>query len=74
MQHGPGNEHAAQVEAVRGGVLLLRSLLHSTGDNPALAAAGYYQGLPSVRQHGLYRDTQQYVQSVMALRHRFGGP
>ena len=56
------------------GVLLLRSLLNSTGGSPSLAAAGYYQGLPSVLRHGLYNDTQQYVNSVMALRHRFGGP
>jgi hypothetical protein len=26
-----------------------------------------------VRQHGLYSDTQQYVNNVMALRNRFGG-
>ena len=59
---------------VRGGVLLLRSLLDQTGGDPAMAAAGYYQGLQSVRQHGLYADTQQYVNNVMALRQRFGGP
>ena len=65
---------ASAASNVRGGVLLLHSLLNSTGGDPALAAAGYYQGLPSVQRHGLYRDTQQYVQSVMTLRHRFGGP
>lgn len=58
---------------VRGGVLLLRSLLHAAGGDPAVAAAGYYQGLPSVRAHGLYRDTQSYVNNVLALRQRFGG-
>ena len=58
---------------VRGGVLLLRSLLDQTGGDPSLAAAGYYQGLQSVRAHGLYSDTQQYVNNVMALRQRFGG-
>jgi N-acetylmuramoyl-L-alanine amidase len=58
---------------VRGGVLLLRSLLNQTGGDPALAAAGYYQGLASVRAHGMYSDTQQYVNNVMALRGRFGG-
>jgi hypothetical protein len=55
-------------------VLLLHSLLSSTGGDPALAAAGYYQGLGSVRQRGMFSDTQQYVNSVMALRQRFGGP
>jgi hypothetical protein len=39
-----------------------------------MAAAGYYQGLSSVRQHGMYSDTQQYVNSVLALRRQFGGP
>ena len=64
---------ASASDNVRGGVLLLRSLLNSTGGNPALAAAGYYQGLPSVQRDGVYPDTQQYVNSVMALSHRFGG-
>lgn len=58
---------------VRGGVLMLHSLLNATGGNQAMAAAGYYQGLPSVEQHGLYSDTQQYVNSVMSLAARFGG-
>jgi soluble lytic murein transglycosylase-like protein len=59
---------------VRGGVLLLRSLLDQSGGDPSLAAAGYYQGLQSVREHGMYSDTEQYVNDVMALRQRFGGP
>ncbi len=64
---------ASAVDNVRGGVLLLRSLLNSTGDSAATAAAGYYQGLSSVRQRGLYSDTEQYVRSVLALQQRFGG-
>jgi LysM repeat protein len=59
---------------IRGGVLLLHSLLDQTGGDPALAAAGYYQGLASVRAHGMYADTQRYVNNVMALRSQFGGP
>jgi LysM repeat protein len=58
---------------IRAGTLLLHSLLQQTGGDPAMAAAGYYQGLQSVRQHGLFPDTQAYVNSVMALRQRFGG-
>jgi N-acetylmuramoyl-L-alanine amidase len=58
---------------IRGGVLLLRSLLDQTGGDPAMAAAAYYQGLRSVQAHGLFADTQQYVNSVMALSQRFGG-
>ena len=64
---------ASASDNVRGGVLLLRSLLNSTGGDPAMAAAGYFQGLPSVRENGLYPSTQQYVNDVMALRSRFGG-
>jgi soluble lytic murein transglycosylase-like protein len=69
----PALAPASAVDNVRGGVLLLRSLLNSTGGDPALAAAGYYQGLPSVRQHGVYPSTQNYINSVLALRQRFGG-
>ncbi len=58
---------------IRAGVLLIHSLLNETGGDPALAAAGYYQGLPSVLARGEYPSTQQYVNDVMALRQRFGG-
>jgi N-acetylmuramoyl-L-alanine amidase len=64
---------ASASDNVRGGVLLLHALLSATGGDPAMAAAGYYQGLSSVRRNGLYSDTQQYVNSVLALRQRFGG-
>jgi N-acetylmuramoyl-L-alanine amidase len=58
---------------IRAGSLLLHSLLDATGGDPAMAVAGYYQGLQSVRQHGVFSDTQAYVNNVMALRQRFGG-
>ncbi|HTX32681.1 MAG TPA: LysM peptidoglycan-binding domain-containing protein [Solirubrobacteraceae bacterium] len=64
---------ASAVDNVRGGVLLLRSLLNSTGGDPAMAAAGYYQGLPSVERYGVYPSTQQYVNDVMSEAQRFGG-
>jgi LysM repeat protein len=70
---GPTLAPGSATDNVRGGVLLLHSLLDQTGGDPALAAAGYYQGLASVRAHGMYADTQQYVNDVMALRQRFGG-
>jgi hypothetical protein len=38
-----------------------------------MAAAGYYQGLQSVRDRGMYDDTKRYVDNVLALRSRFGG-
>ncbi len=52
---------------------MLHSLLDATGGDPAMAAAGYYQGLPSVQQHGMYPDTQQLRPDVLALEHQFGG-
>lgn len=58
---------------VRGGVLMLRSLLSATGGSPSMTAAGYYQGLPSVQRYGLFPDTQRYVKDVMALASSFGG-
>ena len=58
---------------IRGGVLLLHSLLQATGGSPSLAAAGYYQGLPSVQRHGLLPSTQRYVKDVMSLTSSFGG-
>lgn len=64
---------ASATDNIRGGVLLLRSLLNATGGNAALAAAGYYQGLPSVEQNGMLPSTQQYVNNVLALEQRFNG-
>jgi LysM repeat protein len=58
---------------IRAGSLLLHSLLGQTGGDTAMAVAGYYQGLQSVQQHGLYADTQAYVNNVLALQQRFGG-
>jgi LysM repeat protein len=70
----PPLQPASAADNVRGGVLLLRSLLSATGGDPALTAAAYFQGLGSVRSQGVLPSTQQYVQNVLALRARFGGP
>jgi LysM repeat protein len=70
---GPALATSSASDNIRGGVLLLHSLLNQTGGDPAQAAAGYYQGLASVRAHGMYADTQRYVNNVMALRQRYGG-
>ena len=64
---------ASAGDNVQAGVLFLRHLLQETGGDEATAAAAYYQGLQSVRDRGLYDDTQQYVANVQALRARFGG-
>jgi soluble lytic murein transglycosylase-like protein len=61
------------VDNVHAGTLYLRQMLQETGGDPALAAAGYYQGLASVREIGMLPETERYVANVMALRSRFGG-
>ena len=73
LDAGPPLAPASAADNVRGGVLMLHSLLNATGGDPAMAAAGYFQGLPSVQQHGMYPDTQQYVQNVLSLERQFGG-
>lgn len=64
---------SSPTDNVQAGTLYLRHLLRETGGDQNLAAAGYYQGLASVRGRGMYDDTKQYVNSVAALRARFGG-
>jgi LysM repeat protein len=64
---------ASATDNVRAGTLLLHSLLNQTGGDAATAAAAYYQGLPSIRAHGILPSTQQYVNDVMALQQRFAG-
>jgi soluble lytic murein transglycosylase-like protein len=58
---------------VHAGVLYLKRLLDETGGDESAAIAGYYQGLKSVRERGMYDDTSHYVDNVQALRARFGG-
>jgi soluble lytic murein transglycosylase-like protein len=55
---------------ITAGVALLSVLTHSA-KSVQQAVAGYYQGLQSVRDHGMYDSTKQYVANVMALRARF---
>jgi soluble lytic murein transglycosylase-like protein len=64
---------ASAHDNVHAGVLYLGRLLSMTGGDPAMAAAGYYQGLASVRRMGMLPETERYVANVMALRGRFGG-
>ena len=61
------------LDNVRGGVAVLQSLLAQSGGDESQAIAGYYQGLASVRAHGMFADTQRYVRDVLALQARFGG-
>jgi len=55
---------------ITAGVSLLSVLTHSA-TSMRQAVAGYYQGLQSVRDHGMYASTKQYVRNVMALRQRY---
>jgi LysM repeat protein len=55
---------------ITAGVALLSVLTHEA-KSERQAVAGYYQGLASVRAHGMYRSTKQYVANVMALRSTF---
>jgi LysM repeat protein len=68
----PLNPNSA-ADNVRGGVLYLRQLLNDFGGDQNSAIAAYYQGEGAVKSRGLYPETQQYVNSVNALRPRFGG-
>jgi LysM repeat protein len=52
------------------GVVLLRILTQSASSERQ-AVAGYYQGLRSVRENGMYPDTKRYVANVMYLKARF---
>lgn len=63
---------SSAADNVRAGSLMLHWLLNQTGD-PALAAAGYNEGLATLRRRGIIPQTQQYVRNVMTLRARFGG-
>jgi LysM repeat protein len=58
---------------IHAGVMYLKRLITDAGGDENAAIAGYYQGLASVRERGMYDDTQQYVNNVQALRSRFGG-
>ena len=48
---------------VEAGVAIMRALQRST-DRFEHAVGGYYQGLASVRQHGLFPDTKRYVANI----------
>jgi N-acetylmuramoyl-L-alanine amidase len=58
---------------VHAGVMYLKRLLTDAGGDENAAIAGYYQGLRSVQERGMYDDTERYVANVQALRSRFGG-
>ena len=56
---------------VEAGVAFLRHVYRLAGGDVDLTLAGYYQGLRSVRENGMYADTRRYIANVRALRDRF---
>jgi len=70
LARGPLNPASAE-DNVRAGALYLARLLRETGGDMRLAAAGYYQGLYSVRSRGMFEDTKRYVSNVMTLSARY---
>lgn len=54
---------------ITAGVVLLKVLTEQSSSTSD-AIAGYYQGLASVEDNGMYEDTKQYVANVKALRKR----
>jgi LysM repeat protein len=67
--HRSLNLYDAQ-DNITAGVALLSVLTHEASSTRR-AVAGYYQGLQSVRDHGMFGSTRQYVADVMALRQRY---
>lgn len=53
------------------GVAFLQYLWELTGGDVRQTLAGYYQGLASTRQNGMYPSTKAYIANVLALRERF---
>lgn len=62
------NDPADNVEA---GVAFLRYLYRLADGDVDMTLAGYYQGLRSVRDNGMYDDTRRYIANIQALRSRF---
>jgi N-acetylmuramoyl-L-alanine amidase len=56
---------------VTAGIAFLDYLYDLTGGDIRKSLAGYYQGLASVSDNGMYTDTKQYIRNVVALEARF---
>jgi LysM repeat protein len=76
VQHNLGGASLnpdSATDNVHAGVMYLKHLLDQSGGNEDAAIAGYYQGMSSVQNRGMFDDTKRYVANVQALRGRFGG-
>ena len=56
---------------ITAGVAYVAYLWRLTGGDTRKTLAGYYQGLASVAEHGMYPSTHSYIANVKALRDRF---
>jgi soluble lytic murein transglycosylase-like protein len=55
---------------VTAGVAIIRSLL-ATSSSQDIAIASYYQGAYSVKTHGMFSDTKNYVAAIKAHQKNF---
>jgi soluble lytic murein transglycosylase-like protein len=53
------------------GVAYLHELMRQFGFHERKALAAYYQGVWSVRTHGVYAETRAFVADVVSLKYRF---
>jgi LysM repeat protein len=58
---------------IRAGVFWLAVLVSYYGGNERLAIAAYYEGTKALARYGMFADTLQYVNNVLALKTGFGG-
>ena len=58
---------------IHAGVYWLAQLVSYYGGNERPAAAAYYEGTRNLERRGLFDDTVQYVNNVLALKNQFGG-
>jgi LysM repeat protein len=56
---------------ITAGVAFLDYLWRLTGGDVDRTLAGYYQGLRSVEENGMYPSTKSYIANILALRDRF---
>lgn len=56
---------------ITAGVAFLDYLWRLTGGDAKRTLAGYYQGLRSVQDNGMYPSTKSYIANILALRDRF---
>lgn len=56
---------------IEAGAAYAAYLWRLTGGDVRRTLAGYYQGLASVEEHGMYPSTHSYIANVQALRDRF---